>query len=411
MEAYNKALEIKPDLAEVWSNGAEALEKWNKLERFDLWLERAFQEFETVPSDIRYLKAKLLWRNKDIKEASKLISATDLETISVIRKQDFLNLKAKCLEASGGFGTAYDCFLTMNLLAKKSNDYLRCAPENYFQNVKNQLEMLNCSPVPKLADLIIEETELAPAFLVGFPRSGTTLLDTILRSHSGIDVVEEKPAVSAAKMFIQESGYADIVGKVLPQEILVGARKAYITELYNDGVKTGSILIDKLPLNILDAPLIQHLYPQAKFILALRHPMDAILSCWMQNFKLNDAMANMVDLERIVDFYCVAMDTFRICRAKYNLNVHEIRYEDLLEDLSGETSALLKFLDLDWEDQMENYQKTALKRGRINTPSYSQVVQPIYKDAKYRWLNYEKYLRQYSTQVEPWINEFGYSSR
>jgi hypothetical protein len=128
----------------------------------------------------------------------------------------------------------------------------------------------------------------------------------------------------------------------------------------------------------------------------------------MQNFKLNDAMANMVDLERIVDFYSVAMETFKICRAKYNLNVHQIRYEDLIEDLNGETSVLLKFLNLDWEDQMENYQKTALKRGRINTPSYSQVVQPIYKDAKYRWLNYEKHLKQYTEQVEPWIDEFGY---
>ena len=120
-------------------------------------------------------------------------------------------------------------------------------------------------------------------------------------------------------------------------------------------------------------------------------------------------MANMVDLDRVAEFYCVTMETFKICRAKYNLSVHEIRYEDLLENLYSETSLLLKFLDLDWEDQMENYQETALKRGRINTPSYSQVIQPIYKDAKYRWLKYEKHLRQYITQLEPWINEFYYS--
>jgi hypothetical protein len=137
--------------------------------------------------------------------------------------------------------------------------------------------------------------------------------------------------------------------------------------------------------------------------------MDAILSCWMQDFKPNPAMVNMVNLERIVEFYCVAMDTFKICRAKYNLSVHEIKYEDLLEDLSGETSAVLKFLNLDYEPHMEKYQETALKRGRINTPSYSQVVQPIYKDAKYRYLNYKKYLKQYVAQVDPWINEFGYS--
>jgi hypothetical protein len=89
-------------------------------------------------------------------------------------------------------------------------------------------------------------------------------------------------------------------------------------------------LIDKLPLNLLQIPLIQQLYPRAKFILALRHPLDTILSCWMQNFKLNSAMANMVELDRIVEFYCVAMETFKICRAKYNLNVHQIKYEDLL---------------------------------------------------------------------------------
>jgi hypothetical protein len=64
---------------------------------------------------------------------------------------------------------------------------------------------------------------------------------------------------------------------------------------------------------------------------------------------------------------------------------------------------------LDWEVQMENYQETALKRGRINTPSYSQVVQPIYKEAKYRWLHYEKHLSQYVAEVEPWIDEYGYS--
>jgi hypothetical protein len=258
---------------------------------------------------------------------------------------------------------------------------------------------------------ITEQPDLVPVFLVGFPRSGTTLLDTILRSHSNIDVVEEQPLVSSAQAFVKKIGYPELA-QVLPKEVISGARKAYITELdkHREPTDNKSILIDKLPLNIVQIPLIQQLYPRAKFILALRHPLDTILSCWMQNFKLNSAMANMVDLDRIVEFYCVAMDTFKICRAKYNLNVHEIRYEDLLEDLSGETSALLEFLDLDWEDQMENYQKTALKRGRINTPSYSQVVQPIYKDAKYRWLNYEKHLRQYITQVEPWINEFGYSN-
>ena len=408
--AYNKALSIKPDYADAWSNGADALEKWNKLKELDLWLERAFQIFKPVPSDLSFMKSKLLWRNKDTQEAIKLISNIDFETITPIRKQDYLNLKAKCFEASKNYDLAYDCFKNMNALAIKSNDYLGLDPESYFQNIRKQLTGLKSNSLKNPANLISEQTDLVPVFLVGFPRSGTTLLDTILRSHSSIDVVEEQPMVGSAKAFIQKSGYSEI-GQDLPQEVLVGARKAYITELdkHIQTLDSKSIFIDKLPLNILQIPLIRQLYPQAKFILALRHPLDTILSCWMQNFKLNSAMAIMVDLDRIVEFYCVAMQTFKICRAKYNLSVHEIRYEDLLEDLSGETSALLKFLDLDWEVQMENYQETALKRGRIATPSYSQVVQPIYKEAKYRWLHYEKHLRQYVAEVEPWIDEYGYS--
>jgi hypothetical protein len=157
--------------------------------------------------------------------------------------------------------------------------------------------------------------------------------------------------------------------------------------------------------------LINHLYPRAKFILALRHPLDAILSCWMQNFALNPAMAVMTDLDQTVDLYCLGMETFKKSWTDYNLSVHLIRYEDLLENLAEETTALLKFLDLDWEPQMKNYQDTAIKRGKINTPSYSQVVQPIYKNAKYRWLKYEKYLGKYLEQVTPWINEFGYEGQ
>ena len=128
----------------------------------------------------------------------------------------------------------------------------------------------------------------------------------------------------------------------------------------------------------------------------------------MQNFEINAAMANITDLHRIVDFYCVTMKALKIFRTEHNLNVYQIGYEVLLEDLTGETSSLIKFLDLQWEPQMENYREMALNGRRIHTPSYSQVVQPIYKDAKYTWLDYEKHLNKYLKQVSLWIDAFGY---
>ena len=410
MEAYKKATSLKLEYSEAWTNGAEALEKWNKLDELDDWLKQAHKNFKIVPSDISYFQSKFLWRIKKRKEALKLISTINLKTVSENRKQGFLNLKAKCFESSQNFSKAYDCFLEMNLLAKKSNTYLNSNSDKFFANTKNQLEQLKLKLTSRATNSEDNGETISPIFLVGFPRSGTTLMDTILRSHSKIEVLEEKPTVVAAKAAIRKNGYNEIHNKVFSIDIISEARSSYIKE-FRKHIKssdTNSVYIDKLPLNLIEVPLINQLFPSAKFILALRHPFDTILSCWMQDFEINAAMANMVDLDRIVDLYCIAMETFKICRSEYNLNVHTIRYEDLLEDLKGESSALLTFLDLTWETKMEDYRATALKRGRINTPSYSQVSQPIYKEAKYRWVNYKEYLDKYSDQIEPWIQEFGY---
>ena len=410
MDAYKKATSLKLEYSEAWTNGAEALEKWNKLDELDDWLKQAHKNFKIVPSDISYFQSKFLWRIKKRKEALKLISTINLKTVSENRKQGFLNLKAKCFESSQNFSKAYDCFLEMNLLAKKSNTYLNSNSDKFFANTKNQLEQLKLKSTSRATDSEDNGETIRPIFLVGFPRSGTTLMDTILRSHSEIEVLEEKPTVVAAKAAIRKNGYNEIHNKVFSIDIISEARSSYIKE-FRKHIKssdTNSVYIDKLPLNLIEVPLINQLFPSAKFILALRHPFDTILSCWMQDFEINAAMANMVDLDRIVDLYCIAMETFKICRSEYNLNVHTIRYEDLLEDLKGESSALLTFLDLTWETKMEDYRATALKRGRINTPSYSQVSQPIYKEAKYRWVNYKEYLDKYSDQIEPWIQEFGY---
>ncbi|MDA9238681.1 tetratricopeptide repeat protein [Planktomarina sp.] len=411
--AYKKTLDITPDYSAAWSNGARALEGWNKLEQLDLWLKKAFNECKILPPELQFQRAKLLWRNKEYERTTDIINAINFDLITDNLKKECLNLEAKCFEALKDFDKAYKSFEEMNSLAKKSSEFEQCNPKNYLQEIRNQLAKLNSRPAPIFPDYKTPQPNYDPAFLVGFPRSGTTLLDTILRSHSCVEVVEEKPTTKAAQTFIYKNNHTDIVNQLLPSALLSGARKAYRAELnkHLSKVNSNSVCIDKLPLNLVKAPLINHLYPKAKFILALRHPMDTILSCWMQNFALNPAMAVMTDLDQTVDLYCLGMETFKKAWTDYNLNVHLIKYEDLLENLAEETTALLQFLDLDWEPQMKDYQDTAIKRGKINTPSYSQVVQPIYKSAKYRWLKYEKYLDKYLEQVTPWIDEFGYEGR
>ena len=346
---------------------------------------------------------------KNYDETLYLIEEIKFEDISEIRKHDFLTLKAKCFEKFKKFEEAYHYFNQSNSLVKSSKEYLKYNSEPYFQNLKEKLAMLKSSSTINRTAKSAGNLNFTPVFLVGFPRSGTTLLDTILRSNSRINVVEEEDMLLAAGSFLKKNGYNDFAEQVVTPQLNVAARKIYRREFkkHIESTALDKINIDKLPLNLLQAPLIHQLYPDAKFILTLRHPMDTILSCWMQNFKLNAPMANMV-VRSIVDFYCIAMDTFKVCRTNYNLNVCEVRYEDLINNFKSEAGTILQFLNLEWEPEMENYRDTAIRRGRIKTPSYSQVVQPIYKDSQYRWLNYQKYLKQYLAQVMPWIIEFGY---
>ena len=130
----------------------------------------------------------------------------------------------------------------------------------------------------------------------------------------------------------------------------------------------------------------------------------------MQSFELNLPMANMIDLERIVEFYDVAMSILKLSEERYSLETHRVRYEDLVLDFEENVTNILTFLDLKWEDKLRNYEKTALARSSINTPSASQVIKPLYKTASYRWKYYEEYLEKYKSRLMPWIHEFGYSS-
>jgi len=174
------------------------------------------------------------------------------------------------------------------------------------------------------------------------------------------------------------------------------------------GMSPGKILLDKLPLHIIDMPFIHRVFPDAKFIFMLRHPMDSILSCFMQDFQLNGAMANFLHLEDAAKFYDTVMRLWRQSVELMPVNYHIARYENLVANFNGETQRLLDFLGLPWEESLLDYQKKARSRKMINTPSYNQVSEPIYSRAVYRWQRYEVFLAPILPIIDPWVEYFGY---
>jgi len=249
-----------------------------------------------------------------------------------------------------------------------------------------------------------------PVFLIGFPRSGTTLLDTILRSHPNVEVLEEKDPLALA----ENRGINKLDTKIscfnsLKKSDLSMMRHAYLDRIKFHTKNTNKLIVDKLPLHTIRIPLIKLLFPNAKIIFALRHPCDSILSCFQQTFKPNTAMANFTTLERSVNYYDKVMNSWIIYNKNLEINYVTLKYEDLLDNFDESVSKVLKYLNLRWDDKVKDYRGTAMNRGHINTPSSSQVVQPLYKSSVGRWKNYQKYFAKHMDRLNPWINYFGYN--
>ena len=406
--SYRKAITLKPDFADAYLNLCELLENSNKLAETLLVIKIAKVKVVEKEADFLFYEALILFREENYEIAERLIKRINKDEIQEKRKINFLKLKANIYHYRKDYKLAFETFNDMNESVKDSHEYKKQEPEMYFNQQKKsifQIEQLQRKSSYKIET---QATWLQPTFLIGFPRSGTTLLDTILSSHSKINVAGEKQMLQKME---SELGHFPKISMIeeIDNELAETLSGLYFKELKKHcSLEENNVAIDKLPLNILKVPLINKIFPKAKFILALRHPFDCVMSCWMQNFKMNAPMANMVDLDRVVDFYCTAMKILNLCEKRYVLNIHRVRYEDLVLNFEGEVSNILQFLNLKWEEKLRNYQATALEKGIIDTPSYSQVVKPIYKTSSYRWKNYEKYLEPYKVQLAPWLQEYGY---
>jgi hypothetical protein len=169
-------------------------------------------------------------------------------------------------------------------------------------------------------------------------------------------------------------------------------------------------LVDKNPLNMLWVPLIYRLFPRAKFILAVRHPCDVILSCYMQNFRSSILGAACADLPRLASAYVGAMDYWLQNVSIFQPDVLVSRYEDLVEDFPGHTARIAQFLGLDDSTPMLRFDQHARDKGYIATPSYDQVIEPVNRKGMNRWTRYQQEFELVLPTLERMLRHWGYSN-
>ena len=307
---------------------------------------------------------------------------------------------------------AFSHFVKQNQAAKKLLDASPVRAQTYVDQVADLRACFTADWVGtwRAADVRddVQPGETAPIFLVGFPRSGTTLLDQILDAHPDIQVIEEKPLLLPVRDAVaaHAGGYPRALGQLDAQTIRA-LRERYRAALAREGAQAGRHVINKLPLNIIHAGLIQRVFPEAKFLLALRHPCDAVLSCFMQDFQLNASMANFLTLGDAARLYEQVMGLWQTYRQLLPLKVHEIRYEAVVSDLQSEVEGALDFLGLAWDPAMGDPAAHARSRD-IRTPSYAQVTEGLYDRASGRWRRYEDLMGDVPERLASFAQAFGY---
>jgi len=411
LRSYERAVALDPRYSDPVASLAKSAEEEHRLDDARRLAERAL---ELAPQNIlaALTLARVKLRQDDGTGAATILEAllpgAPLSATNLIVAQGYL---AEAYDMLGRYDDAFAAFTAANALQHGQ----------HAATVARDRGPLTPASIARLTAFVAgvdpgvwrsaPPAAASPVFLIGFPRSGTTLLDQILASHPGVTTLEERDTLfDAANELISAEEAFKRWADLTPREL------ERLRELYWRRVRAGlsstpgtPVFVDKQPLNAALLPLIYRLFPAAKIILALRDPRDVVLSCYQQRFGMNVAMYQLLRLDTATAYYDAVMRLVEVSRAKLPLRLHVVRYEDVVGTFETTIRGVLDFLELGWDEGVRRYAETAKKRP-IDTPSAAQVVRPLYRSARGKWRHYTKYLEPYFPTLAPWVKTFGYEA-
>ncbi len=291
---------------------------------------------------------------------------------------------------------------------------------NELKTFRDRLNVMQSQVTSELFQRWLDEVpQLAPprrlALLCGYARSGTTLLEQVLDAHPDIVSAEE------TDVFLDDA-FAPLRHQHPPDALMLPVLEAAgVPALQHSRANyfqsmdrllgstiAGRCLLDKNPGHTFLIPAFIRLFPETKFLIALRDPRDVVLSCFMQaHYPLNPVTTANLTLEWAARDYASQMSIWQTLAPLLPGRYLEIRYEDMVADLESVARKTLDFLEVPWDAQVLGFNEHAQKKMVIS-PTYADVTQPIYKRAQGRWRNYQKYLEPHLATLEPFVKAFGY---
>ncbi len=399
-QAYRSAIRLSDGFTPAYIEYGVLLENLNRLD--DLAALVAEAEAKGFSADeIGFIRAWSLRRQGRFAEALSAAEAV-APTVDPTRRHQLLGeIRDRLSDAAGAFVE----FTAMNEAVQRMTQPMRSQGDDYRTEVAAATARLTAERVAGWTPVAIESRPPSPVFIIGFPRSGTTLTDTLLMNIPEFHVLEELPIVRHVEAALGEPSRIDTLNSGE-----ANALRARYFEVLNEisPPAPGQTVVDKFPLHMARMPIIHRLFPDAKIVFVERHPCDVVLSCFMSNFQPNRAMVHFLDILEAARLYNTVFEAWTRAEALLPLNVHRIRYERMVENLEGEMRSLLDFLGIPWNPAVLDNRASALGRGHIQTASYSQVTEPIYRRSAGRWQRYREQLAPILPILAPWADRLGY---
>lgn len=388
MEALNVALAIKPDHDEAHFGKGNLYETTGDFAKAQACYERVL-EINPDHFDVHVRLAGMDQAPGDSDAViAKLEQGIGTTELSAEQKSLALFAAAKIRHREKRYDDAFDYYSRANTEMKQGRPCDREAMRGYFDETISAF-------TPDVFDCLkyAGSSSEAPVFVVGMPRSGTTLTEQILSSHplvagAGELIKMDQIAGTLKSIKGEDLQYPRDVARITPENLDVLGQE-YMSELR---AKVGAEAVrgvDKYVFNFFNLGLIAILFPKAAIIHCRRDPMDCGLSCFFQNFSGSMKNPFWFDLEDIGLYIRQHDRLMEHWRSVLPLPIHEVVYEDMIEDQEAVSRRMVDFIGLDWDDACLNFHEN---KRTVMTASVWQVRQPVYKSAAGRWRQYEQHL-------------------
>ncbi len=444
-EAYQRACELDPDDSTLWiawsgvqtrrgnPDGAEAslrratqcspsdpgpyadlavmLEHANRLDSAREAMEASLR-LEPKHSKALIARARLSRRNRDLIGARHdLEQAIAHATSPDVRQLSAFTL-AQVLDESGEYDAAFECLAVNTKSISDLGTSQRRVSDSLLQLIAAQRREITPSLIQSWPEAP-PDNRISPVFFVGFPRSGTTLLEQMLAAHPHFVTTDEQPSLFTVQAnLVKAAGSEALLPAALGQlsdEQICHLRSLYWHEV--DGflgpLKTGIRVVDKHPMNGPNLAIAHRLFPDAPVIMSLRDPRDLCVSCVMNLARSPMAATFFRTFQTTAEVYAAFIDLWFLFKEALGIRYIETRYEDVVGESENEIRRVLEFLGVPWDDAVLHYQARARERA-IRTASYEQVTRKLHKGSIGRWRNYEKYMGSALQTLAPFVDTLGY---